>query len=88
VSPARKIFGIILIIARPAVILAGYSNLPSASVCNTINGMNRQLGLASSCRTTPAPGYWVVAVILVLAGLAFLAPWWLRWLADKSTPER
>jgi hypothetical protein len=36
--------------------------------------------------TGPAPAAWVIAVVLVVFGIAMLAPWWLHWLAGKPVP--
>jgi len=82
-SKPRQFFGVLMLIAAPVVIFAGYLSVPSASACNTINSIQAQLGSPPTCSTTPAPAYFAVAGILVAAGLLFLAPWWLRWLAGK-----
>ena len=37
--------------------------------------------------TGPAPAAWVLAVVLVIAGVLLLAPWWLHWLAGKPPPS-
>ena len=79
----RRGFGILMLIAAPIVIVAGYGSVPSADACNTINSMNEQLGDPATCSTTPAAGYFVVAGILAVAGLLFLAPWLLRWIPGK-----
>jgi Protein of unknown function (DUF2510) len=82
-TPARRIVGILLLIAAPVIIVAGYGTLPSANVCNTINQINTQLGEPATCSTVPAPGYFVAAGLCVVVGLLMLAPWWLRWLTGK-----
>jgi hypothetical protein len=79
----RRIFGILMLIAAPIVIAVGYANVPSADTCNYINSQNQQLGEPATCSSTPAAGYFVVAGILAVAGLLFLAPWLLRWIAGK-----
>lgn len=82
-TTARRIFGILLLIAAPVIIVAGYGTVPDASTCNTINQMNTQLGEAGTCSTVPSPGYFVVAGLCVVVSLLMLAPWWLRWLGGK-----
>jgi len=37
--------------------------------------------------TGPAPASWVIAVTLVIIGVALLAPWWLHWLVGKPPPS-
>jgi hypothetical protein len=69
----RRFLGILMAIAAPVVILMGYSNVPGASACNTINSIQANLGQAVTCSTTPALGYFVVAGILLVGGLLVLA---------------
>jgi hypothetical protein len=85
-SGVRLGFGLLLIIAAPIVIAAGYANKPSASACSYINQVNTSLGNPATCSTTPGTGYFVAAAILGAAGLLFTAPWWLRWIAGKKMP--
>ena len=54
------------------VIAAGYANLPSDPACQLINSMDIQLGACRHARSRRAPGYFVAAAILALAGLAIL----------------
>jgi hypothetical protein len=82
-SGTRLGFGILMLIAAPIVVVAGYANVPSASACNYVNSVNAQLGQPATCSTTPAAGYFVGAGILLAAGLLFTAPWWLRWIIGK-----
>lgn len=79
----RRLLGVLMLIGAPIVILAGYSTVPSASACNTISSVQGQLGQAATCSTIPSPGYFVVAAILAVCGLLFLAPWWLQWLTGR-----
>lgn len=79
----RGFFGVLMLIAAPVVIVAGYGSVPTADACNTINSIQAQLGQPATCSTIPAAGYFVVAGILLVGGLLVLAPWWLRWLVGK-----
>jgi hypothetical protein len=80
---ARRIFGILLLVAAPVIILFGYGNAPDAGTCNTINQINTQAGLPANCSSVPSPSYFVVAGLCVVVSFLILAPWWLRWLTGK-----
>jgi len=82
-TKARRILGILLLIAAPVIILVAYGNLPTASACNTINQAYIQLGEPPSCPSVPSPSYFAAAGLCLVAGLLMLAPWWLRWLTGK-----
>lgn len=55
----------------------------NATACNATPEERQLLGL--HCSTAPPQWGYVVAVVLLVAALATLAPWWLRWLAGKPT---
>lgn len=80
---ARRIFGILLLVAAPIIILLGYGSAPDAGTCDTINQINTQAGLPATCSSVPSPGYFVAACLCVVVSLLMLAPWWLRWPTGK-----
>lgn len=80
-SKRRRTLGWLLLLSGPLVIAYGYSTLPTQSACQSINSIVGP-GTAT-CPTTPPAGYFVAGALLALAGLAFLAPWLLRWLSGK-----
>jgi hypothetical protein len=49
-------------------------------VCATINNVNRGLGQAATCHSSPSTGTLVLAGVLAAAGL-FLLTW--RWLVGQ-----
>jgi hypothetical protein len=79
----RIFFGILLMIAAPAIILVGYGTVPDSAVCFIVNQGNAKLGQPPSCSSVPSLGYFVVTVICFVAGLLTLAPW-LRLLVGRS----
>jgi hypothetical protein len=82
-SHRRRSVGILLLILAPLslVLSAGYAYNPTA--CNASPSERQLLGL--HCSTAPPHWGWVLAVVFLVAGIATLAPWWLRWLAGKPT---
>ena len=71
-----------LIIAAAAVLTVGYATAPSAAACTRANNLALELGNPATCSTTPPAVYFIGAVILLIAGLLILVPWWR--LADLS----
>ena len=78
----RRTLGIVLIIAAAAVLAAGYATAPSAAACTRANNLALELGNPATCSTTPPAVSLIGAVILLIAGLLILVPWWR--LADLS----
>lgn len=76
--------GILALVAALVIIIAGYGNKPQASICRTINRMNRGLGQPATCSSSPGAGTFVAAGIVAFVGLLLLAPWILRWLTGKK----
>jgi hypothetical protein len=72
----RRAVGILLIIAAAAVLAVGYGTAPSAAACTTANNLALELGNPETCSTMPSAAYFVGTVILLIAGLLILAPWW------------
>lgn len=82
-SHRRRSFGIVLMILAPLSLILSASIDYNSTACNASPSERQLLGL--QCTTAPPHWGWVVAVVLLVAGLATLAPWWLRWLAGKPT---
>jgi hypothetical protein len=72
----RRAVGILLIIAAAAVLAVGYGTAPSAAACTTANNLALELGNPETCSTTPPAAYFIGTVILLIAGLLILVPWW------------
>jgi hypothetical protein len=66
----RRFLGMLAVLAGIVVIVVGYTNVPDAHTCQVINNINTSLGSSASCSSTPAAGYFAVAAVLVLGGLA------------------
>jgi hypothetical protein len=79
----RRALGILLVIAGPVIVVAGYLRLPSASTCATANGIALDLGKSPACATTPSPLYFVAGAVLLVVGLLLLMPW-SRWLTGAN----
>ena len=82
-SHRRRSFGILLLILAPLSLVLSASLAYNATACNATPEERQILGL--HCSTAPPHWGWIVAVVLLVAGIATLAPWWLRWLAGKPT---
>lgn len=72
----RRALGLLLIIAAAAVIAVGYGTAPSAAACTAANNLALELGNPVTCSTTPPMGYFVGTIILLIAGLLVIVPWW------------
>jgi hypothetical protein len=72
----RRAAGLLLIVAAAAVIALGYATAPSAAACTTANNLALELGNPATCSTTPPTAYFIGALILLIAGLLVLVPWW------------
>ena len=72
----RRAVGILLMIAAAAVLAVGYGTAPSAAACTTANNLALELGNPEACSTTPPAAYFIGAIILLIAGLLILVPWW------------
>ena len=72
----RRALGIALVIAAAAVIAVGYATAPSAAACTAANNLALELGNPATCATTPPMAYFIGAIILLIAGLLALVPWW------------
>ncbi|MGH3293218.1 MAG: hypothetical protein ACRDP7_15555 [Trebonia sp.] len=79
----RRALGILLVIAGPVVVAAGYLRLPSASTCAMDNGIALDLGKSATCSTSPSPLYYVAGAVLLVVGLLILMPW-SRWLTGAN----
>jgi hypothetical protein len=75
-SLRRRALGILLIIAAAAVIAVGYETAPSAAACTAANNLALELGNPATCSTTPPLAYFAGALILLLAGVLVIVPWW------------
>ena len=75
-SLRRRAVGILLIIAAVAVLAAGYATAPSAAACAAVNNLALELGNPATCSTTPPAAYFIGALILLIAGVLVLVPWW------------
>jgi hypothetical protein len=78
----RRALGVLLIIAAPVAVAAGYVNAPSASACSRINDLNQALGEGPTCSTAPSVAYFVAGALLVIAGALIIVPWWRRLVED------
>jgi hypothetical protein len=72
----RRALGILLIIAAAAVIAVGYGTAPSAATCTAANNLALELGNPATCSATPPAAYFIGAIILLIAGLLVIVPWW------------
>ena len=72
----RRAVSILLIVAAAAVLAVGYGTAPSAATCTTANNLALELGNPATCSTTPPASYFIGALILLIAGLLVLVPWW------------
>jgi len=77
----RRVLGILLTIAGPAIVAVDYLRVPSAGACAAANGIALDLGEPTRCSTTPSPLYFIVGAILLVAGLVLVMPW-SRWLTE------
>jgi hypothetical protein len=75
-SLRRRALGILLIIAAAAVVAVGYGTAPSTAACAAANNLALELGNPATCSATPPLAYFVGALILLIAGLLVLVPWW------------
>jgi hypothetical protein len=85
----RKTLGILAFIGGIALpIMVGSIRYQPAGSCGVQNLSTPydQVTVGTPCPYTGVGGWWIVSVILVLIGLALLAPWWLHWLAGKPAP--
>ena len=74
----RRALGISLVIAAAAVIAVGYGTAPPATACTTANNLALELGNPLTCSTTPPTAYFICAIVLLIAGLLVVVPWWRR----------
>jgi hypothetical protein len=72
----RRALGILLLSAAAAVIAVGYGTAPSAAACTAANNLALELGNPVTCSTTPPAAYFIGALVLLIAGLLVLVPWW------------
>jgi hypothetical protein len=72
----RRALGILLTIAAAAVLAVGYGTAPSAAACTRANNLALELGNPATCSTTPPMPYFIGAIILLIAGLLVIVPWW------------
>ena len=79
----RRALGILLVIAGPVIVVAGYLRVPSASKCAADNGIALDLGKSATCSTTPSPLYFVAGAVLLIAGVLLVLPW-SRWLTGAN----
>ena len=71
----RRVLGILLVIAGPVIVGAGYLTAPSASSCTAANSIAFELGQPATCSTTPSVLYFAAGGVLLVAGAATLVPW-------------
>jgi hypothetical protein len=79
----RRVLGILLIIAGPAIVGVGYLTAPSASSCTAANNIAFELGQPATCSTTPSALYFVAAAVLLVGGVLIMMPW-ARWLTGVN----
>jgi hypothetical protein len=79
----RRVLGILLIIAGPAIVGVGYLTVPSASSCTAANNIAFELGQPATCSTTPSALYFVAAAVLLVGGVLIMMPW-ARWLTGAN----
>ena len=79
----RRVLGILLIIAGPAIAGVGYLTAPWASSCTAANNIAFELGQPATCSTTPSALYFVAAAVLLVGGVLIMMPW-ARWLTGAN----
>lgn len=84
----RYLTGWVLLAAAALCPVAGAGSAYSAQACDPhLRAIEAVTGTPPHCSAVPPVWSWVAAAVLLLAALATLAPWWLRWLTGSNHPE-